>query len=248
MKQIGSIYNDPVTDYIKGLRICYDLLNAFQLLLRDFRIEDKVDILGGDYKEDFEFKIVTLKDEPQPHKESKEIIYDKFAGKKDYLVLTEIDSKYKDGVPVFDKGTRKYRFDVLVINWTLYKKLYNLIHLYRMSNYTNPNSLAIKELEEVLKAKYRIIFCVELDGNHSDKKDALRDKFFLDTYGVATARYEVSEMTNSFYKKYRGKVVNRKHMNNFTKTPEPIAYLQSLAMEDIEGDIRANYKLKSKTT
>lgn len=247
MNDQSNIYNDSVTDYFKGLRTTYDILNGFQLLLRDFRITDKVDILGGDYKEGFEMKITFLKDEPEPHKESKEIIYNKFAGKREYLVITEINSKYKDGVPVFDKGTRQYRFDVLVINWMLYKKLYDIIHFYTTNQFKDPHSVASQDLETVLKAKYRIIYCVELDGKHSDKKDALRDKFFLDTYGVATARYEVSEMTNSFYKKYRGKVVNKKHMNNFTKTPDPIAYLQNLTMEDIEGDIRANYKHKSKT-
>lgn len=248
MNEFEEIVNKPVPDYMKILRISYDLLNAFQLLLRDFRIEDKVDILGGDYKQGYEGKITFLNDEPLPHRESKTKIFDKYSDKKDYLVLTEIDSKYKDGVPVFDKGTRKYRFDILVINWSLYTKLYGLIHYYKILEFEDKTSQASKDLVEVLKGKYRIIYCVELDGDHSDKKDILRDKFFLDIYGVATARYEVSEMTSSFYKKYRGKVVNKKHINNFTRTPDPIAYLDDLVIEDIEGDIRANYKLKSKTT
>lgn len=227
-----------------------EILNQFELLRREYRIDYRLDIKGGDYKDKSDIPMFTCKpNEPEEHRQAKEKMFNMVVCKKDLLVITEVEPASKNGVMVFDKGLMYYTFDILVINYELYNRLYKLIYETPIAKITQIDTPEHKEALELYNYRNVIIYCIEVDGKHSKPKDDLRDEFFLNQYNVATARYEVSALVSTFYKKYKRKgAPSKRHMNNFEKKPQATADMSYLDRDVIEDDIRANYKLKSKTT
>ena len=240
--QIDSKYKTDLQK-LTYLHCVWDKYNQF---IYDFEVDKRINFFDLYYM--FENVLRTRQHEPESHEKAKEKIFNlfnKWDKISDYLILTEVENRYNEGLKVFDKGKLDYALDCLIINKKIYSGMRDLIvnHVH-ISN----EEAVLKEQKELLNTiwlmKHEAMLAVELDGKHSDKKDEVRDQFFFETYSIPTVRYEVSEL-NTFYKKYKGKyVANKKHMLNYSKSGPDTPYLEGITIGQIIGDARANYHLR----
>lgn len=197
--------------------------------IKDFELEDYINFKKTTGKNHC-IKCHYQKNEPLEHQQAKSKLFDIVINASDYLVESELKAvKNKGCLQVFDKGERQYQFDILCIH------VNNLQTVFDHCSGVLPVSFNfLKNIE------HNIIFALEADGNHSYKKDQLRDKFFFHEYGIITARYEVSDLID-MYKKTRGRIGTPRHMKYYTKEVTE-AYHNKLTIDDIIGDVRAYYK------
>lgn len=240
--KLDSKYNTDLQK-LTYLHCVWDKYNQF---IHDFEVDKRINFF--DLRYIYENELRTRQHEPEAHEKAKEKIFDLFNHWdliSDYLILTEVENKYNEGLKVFDKGQRDYALDCLVINKRAYSAIRNLVvnHIHILNQ-----EITLKEQKQILNTvwliKHEAMFAVEVDGRHSDKKDEVRDQFFFENYNIPTVRYEVSEL-ESFYKKYKGKrVANKKHMLNFSKSAPEKPYLDDITIPQIVGDVKANYYLR----
>lgn len=203
------------------------IFQKYKRFIKDFDLEEFIEFKATTEKNPCK-ECHSLIGEPYMHYKAKKKVFDLFVDNSDYVVFTELHAKEKE-LQVFDVGLRAYQFDILVVN---VKNLHNFFYNFE-NNYTESAENFIKKIE------HDIIFSIELDGDHSAKKDLLRDKFFFETYNIPTIRYQVRDLIE-MYSKQRGKVGNRKHMRNFTKE-NGNALLKDLSLDDILMDCKALY-------
>lgn len=207
------------------------IYHKYRRFLNEFGLEDYVDFKDSTGINHCK-QCHSLIGEPPHHFKAKKKIFDLFVDHEDYLVCTELHAKEK-ALQVFDVGLREYQFDILVIN---VKNLRDLFQYVETDNFNRTEENHIKSIE------HDIIKVIELDGNneHSWKKDMLRDKFFFEVYNIVTVRYQVRDLVPMYYKR-KGKVNNKRHMNNFTKEASE-ATLENITLEDVTIDAMALYQ------
>lgn len=243
IQQTDSKYNTDLQK-LTYLNSVWDKYNQF---IYDFEIAKRINLFNMRYN--FENELTTRQHEPETHEKAKEKIFNlfnKWDTISDYLILTEVENRYNEGLKVFDKGQRDYALDCLVINKRAYSIIGNLVvnhaHVYN-------EKLMLQEQREILNTvwliKHEAMFAIEFDGKHSDRKDEVRDQFFFENYSIPTVRYKVSELNNTFYKKYKGKyVANKKHILNYSKSAPNEPYLNDITIEQIVGDAKAQYHFR----
>lgn len=205
------------------------IYNKYKKFIKDFDIEEYLDFKATTEKNPCK-ECHSLIGEPYMHYKAKKKVFDILCNDSHYAIFTELHAKEKE-LQVFDVGLRAYQFDILVVN--VHNLLVFFNYMQNESNYDITKENCIKGIE------HDIIFCVEIDGDHSAKKDVLRDKFFFETYNIPTIRYQVRDLI-PLHTKQRGKVGNRKHMRNFTKE-NGNALLEDLSLDDILMDCKALY-------
>ena len=205
-----------------------ELAIKYQKFLDDFSLNEFVNFkleTGQNNCQRCHFQI----DEPIPHQQAKLKLFNIMVKSPDHLVETELVATKNNGhLQVFDKGEKNYQFDVLCIHVKNLKTLLNHV--------SKQNPVTIEFLKKI---EHEMIFALEADGDHSWKRDALRDKFFFEEYGIITARYEVSDLVD-MYRKARSKYPSSAHMRYYQKEVTQ-AYHNNLSMDDIIGDVKAKY-------
>lgn len=241
MKVLSKVDSSYQTD-LQKITYIHEIWDKYNRFIDDFDLSKRVNIYADFLVFDNECK--TRKDEPEPHKKAKEKIFNLFKNDCRFVILTEVENRYKEGLKVFDKGQRDYSLDCFVIDKKSYHNMQDIIINHA---HVQNQELVLPEQKELLNevwlTKHKSFFAIELDGDHSDKKDHVRDEFFFETYCIPTVRYEVSELV-SFYKKYRGKTANRKHILNYEKSAPDKPYLEDITIGDIIGDVKSQYYLR----
>lgn len=223
------------------------LYQKYKKFINDFDIGEHIDFKNITEKNPCG-ECHSLLDEPYQHYRAKRKIFDLFANSPDYLVFTELHAKDR-ALSVFDIGPREYQFDILVVN------VRNLLAFFQ---YVDNNGMgmggekgaeasgALTRQQEVIRMEHDIIFAIELDGNnkHSWKKDTLRDRFFLETYGVVTQRYTVVDLVPMHHRRKGGRGgtgSSRRHMANFDRTLVFEPTLANIGVNDVIMDVMSTY-------
>ncbi len=178
-----TVFDLTTFDYEKHYIGIYSKIRK---LLKDFDIETHINFKNMTKRNHCEQCHIQIS-EPTSHERAKKKIFKLFVNEPNYLVESELGANKDLYVP--NKGIRNYQFDNFVVNIPVFLEYMKILE----NHFVNKTELDIELLKELEKKV--LYFAVELDGGgHSEAKDAVRDRFFFNTYNIVTVRYGVNEI------------------------------------------------------